>query len=276
MNGLKGIALIFLLQTGFVSVQAQDDSVQYQPDMLLQEDDPTTHFFNAGEKLPNASKVLLVTKAKRTITLTAFLKSADMSYADHTLADLDNDGKKELVISNFTGGAHCCDEIYIFRPVAPGKFQYVVKLFGGHTVITKKREFEFSFDESFGYFFTCYACDYADTGDAAPIPLRRITLRYNRGKLAVVPGDKKLLGLINDNLGKLGNLPFGKLEDELAMDEGLRKEVAMNLAVYYFSFGRNLQATQHLFNKYYRYPDAKQVWTAFTKSLLYLKTDNDF
>jgi len=82
--------------------------------------------------------------------------------------------------------------------------------------------------------------------------------------------------MINDNLGKLGELPFGKLDDELAMDDGLRKEVAMNLAVFYYSFGRNLSETQKLFDKYYRYPDAKKVWAAFTKSLLYIRKDNDF
>jgi hypothetical protein len=149
-------------------------------------------------------------------------------------------------------------------------------MFGGHTIVTPKREFEFSFDESFGYFFTCYACGYADTSDAAPIPLRSITLRYNKGKITIVPGDKELRNTINDNLGKLGELPFGKLDDELAMDEGLRKEVAMNLAVFYYSFGRNMLETQKLFNKYYRYPDAAKVWTAFSKSLLYIKKDNDF
>ncbi len=85
-----------------------------------------------------------------------------------------------------------------------------------------------------------------------------------------------VLKTINDNLGKLGELPFGKLDDELAMDEGFRKEVAMNLAVFYYSFGKNMAETQKLFNKYYKYPDAKKVWTAFSKSLLYIKKDNDF
>ena len=94
--------------------------------------------------------------------------------------------------------------------------------------------------------------------------------------MSVIPGDKKLRNTINDNLGKLSELPFGKLDDQLAMDEGFRKEVAMNLAVFYYSFGRNMPETQKLFSKYYKYPDAKMVWTAFTKSLLFIKKDNDF
>ena len=266
---------VFLLLT-FSMVQAQEDTVLYQRDSVIEAEDPTIHFFQTGEKIANPVKTLLVTKTNKTISLSSLLKAKEMTYPEHTLADLDNDGKKELVISNFTGGAHCCDEIYIYKNIAPNKFQYVVKMFGGHTIITPKREFEFSFDESFGYFFTCYACGYDDTSDAAPIPLRSITLRYSNGKITIVPGDKELRNTINDNLGKLGELPFGKLDNELAMDEGLRKEVAMNLAVFYYSFGRNMTETQKLFNKYYRYPDAAKVWTAFSKSLLYIKKANDF
>ena len=266
---------IFLLLFSSL-VQAQEDSVLYQRDSVIESEDPTTHFFQTGEKIGNPAKTIVITKSKKTVSLALLLKAKEMTYPEHTLADLDNDGKKELVISNFTGGAHCCDEIYIYKSIAPDKFQYAAKMFGGHTIVTPKREFEFSFDESFGYFFTCYACGYADTSDAAPIPLRSITLRYNKGKIAIVPGDKELRNTINDNLGKLGELPFGKLDDELAMDDGFRKEVAMNLAVFYYSFGRNMPETQKLFKKYYRYPDATKVWTAFTKSLLYIKKDNDF
>ncbi len=278
---------IFLLPA-FAVAQAQEDTVFYQRDSVIETGDPTTHFFKTGEKTTDAGKISVTLKSGKVLTLAALLKAVNLNtgkwvagdkeneFIDYTFADLDNDNKKELVISNFTGGAHCCDEIYIYKNIAPNKFQYVVKMFGGHTIITPKREFEFSFDESFGYFFTCYACGYADTSDAAPIPLRSITLRYNKGKISIVPGDKELSNTITDNLGKLGELPFGKLDDELAMDDGLRKEVAMNLAVFYYSFGRNLPETQKLFNKYYRYPDATKVWAAFTKSLLYIKKDNDF
>ncbi|MDZ4806690.1 MAG: hypothetical protein SGI96_00305 [Bacteroidota bacterium] len=279
--------ICFLLISSLV--QAQEDSVLFQRDSVIElYTDPTTNFFKTGEKASIPVKIFVITKTGKTLALTNLLKGIDLNtgkwvsgsgtktFIDYTFADLDNDSNKELVISNFTGGAHCCDEIYIYKNIAPNKFQYVVKMFGGHTIITPKREFEFSFDESFGYFFTCYACGYADTTDAAPIPLRSITLRYNKGKISIVPGDKELSNTINDNLGKLGELPFGKLDDELAMDDGLRKEVAMNLAVFYYSFGRSMPETQKLFKKYYRYPDATKVWTAFTKSLLYIKKDNDF
>ena len=290
MNGTRGVFLLILLViTGFIAAAQETDSVLFQRDSVVELNvDPTTIFFQNGEKAPDPGKIIVITKTGKAVTLTNLLKSMDLNsgkrvdgsvtneLVDYTFADLDNDNKKELVIFNFTGGAHCCDEIYIYKNSVPNKYQQVVKMVGGHTVITKQRKFAFSFDESFGYFFTCYACGFTDTTDKAPIPLRSILLQYNKGKISVIPGDKELRKTINDNLGKLGELPFGKLDDELAMDEGFRKEVAMNLAVFYYSFGKNMAETQKLFTKYYKYPDAKKVWSAFTKSLLYIKKENDF
>lgn len=294
MRSVRGIYLLAISLVSFLNLKAQvEDSafVMYQKDSaIIPETDPTTLFFQEGEKTTIPDKILIVTKSRKTLPLTKLLKgiytatgqwvgaqtdSMD-SYIEYTFADLDNDGKKELLIYNYTGGAHCCDEIYIFKSIAANKYQHVVKMFGGHTVITSKKEFEFSFAESFGYFFTCFACGFTDTTDGAPIYVDNITLKYNKGKVTVLPGDAELKSVINDNLGKLCEQPYVKLDSEIPMDEGLRKEVAMNLVVYYYCFGRNLAATQQLFNKYYKYPDAKKIWTAFTKNLLYIKQDNDF
>jgi hypothetical protein len=60
------------------------------------------------------------------------------------------------------------------------------------------------------------------------------------------------------------------------MDEGLRKEFAMNLVVYYYSFGRNLAQTQQLFNKYYKFPDAKKIWAEFARQLQGIRKSSDF
>jgi hypothetical protein len=101
-------------------------------------------------------------------------------------------------------------------------------------------------------------------------------MKYNKGKMIIASGDKELRSAIMDNLGKLGELPYEKLENDIAQDNGQRKEFAINLAVFYYSFGRNILETQRLFNKYYKYPDAKKVWAAFVKQLQYMKKDNDF
>ncbi|MDZ4794617.1 MAG: hypothetical protein SGI83_10090 [Bacteroidota bacterium] len=287
------MALLFVFFFSAAGAQVTDTAtVLHSKDSVITPDtDATSLFFKQGEKTKTPDQITVVTKTGKAVSLSRLLKNIDRStgnwvggidttvdlYVDYVFSDLDADGKNELVIFNYTGGAHCCDEIYIYKNMSPGKYQYVVRLFGGHTIITAEKKFEFSFDESFGYFFTCFACGYTDTSDAAPIDLRTIILRYARGKITVAPGDQELRSIINDNLGKLGEQAYEKLDnDALAMDGGLRKAVAMNLAVFYYSFGRNIPETKKLFSKYYKYPDARVVWNAFIKNILAVKKDSDF
>ena len=276
------LSVIGCLTTGN-PLQAQivpvDSIVMYQKDSaIIPETNETVLFFQSNERIPEASlsKITIITRARKTMKLAAFLKSDGMEYGDPVLADMDNDGKKELLISNYTGGAHCCDELYIFKNIGVNKYQHVAKLFAGNTVITPEKEFRFDLHENFGYFFTCFACGYSDTSDAGPIPVNDITLRYNNGKISIVPGSPELKSIINDNLGKLAEQPYQAIDKELLMDDGIRKEFALNLAQYYFSFGKNMVATQQLFNKYYKFPDAKTVWARFSKQILYMKKESDF
>ena len=241
------------------------------------EQDCTTSFFKRAEKITTPAKTMLLLKNGKTVSLAGFGKSGTAGEKiEQGLIDLDGDGKKELVISGFTGGAHCCDEIYVFRNLAPNKYQQAAKLFAGNTCITADNEFLYDFYEQFGYFFTCFACSYEDTSDTAPLPINNISLKYSKGRMILAGLDKELKNKLNDNLAKLGEQPYEKLENDISQDNGLRKEFAMNLAVYYYSFGRNLAETQKLFNKYYKYPDAKKVWAAFVKQLQYMRKDNDF
>jgi hypothetical protein len=62
---------------------------------------------------------MVVTKAGKTMTLPSFLKLQSYAFIETVLADLDNDGKKNLSVNDFTGGAHCCDEFYIFKNIVP-------------------------------------------------------------------------------------------------------------------------------------------------------------
>ncbi len=278
------ICFFFLFLFGHqLTAQVETDSVMYARDSALDvPTDPTILFFQEGEKIKAPAKVSLLMKDKKTRTLAAFLKSmgdpslGEAVYADHVIADLDKDGRKELLIYNYTGGAHCCDELYIFKNTATNKYQQIAKLFAGNTIITKKNEFIYDFHEQFGYFFTCFACGYEDTAGEGPLSNSAITLRYRNGKLGVTPGDEELKALINDNLGLLGEKPYQPLEDDIAQDDGIRKEFALNLAVYYYSFGRNLSATRQLFIRYYKHPDATKVWNGFSRQLRYLQEQNFF
>lgn len=258
------------------------DSVMYARDSAIEmPTDPTTLFFQGAEKTKNQAKTILLLKNKKSVSLAAFLKSLNGGmedqplYADHGLADLDKDGKKELLIYNYTGGAHCCDEIYIFRNTGTGKYQQAGKLFAGNTVITDEKTFIYDFHEQFGYFFTCFACGVEDsTGRLTGISA--ITLRFRKGKMNLVPGDDNLLSTINKNLGLLGKMTFTPIDPDLMQDDGLRKEIALNLAVYYFSFNRHLENTRQLFTRHYKHPDAAKIWLQFRRQLSYMQEVNDF
>ncbi len=254
----------------------QTDSL-YQRDSVIEvEGNCTQDFFIASERISDPSKIFIRGKNGVTTTMRSFLvKNGIGGFSESGLADLDGDGKKELVISHFTGGAHCCDEIYLFRQTAPQRYQYVAKTFAGHTCFLEDNTMRFSFYESFGYFFTCYACSYADTSASAPLPVSSVILRYQKGKLSVVPGDAVLRSMIRDNLDKLSELPYEEMDD-ISQDNGLRKEFALNLAVFHYSFGRNLAETQRLFNTFYKFPDKKVVWKEFYRLLMNMRQKNDF
>jgi hypothetical protein len=267
----RAIAILLSISCSVIAM-SQIDTVTIMPDTTV---DITSQFFQQNEKAANPVKIILVTRAGKTTNLGSYLKKSG-EFADHALADLDDDGKKELLIYNFTGGFHCCDEILIFKNTGINKYQQVYRLFAGNTAILPEKDFIYNFYEQFGYFFTCYACSYEDTTDEAPIPVHSILLQYSKGKLQLVPPDKELRSVINDNLAKLGEQPYENLDDAISFDNGLRKEFAMNLAVFYYSFGRNLVETQKLFNKYYKFPDAKNVWSQFTRILLAIKKESSF
>lgn len=266
---------LFLSLLSFSMLHAQEDTAA--------DETYITSFFKRSEKITAPGKISLVTKTGKTTTLSAFLKplrnleDSLFPSVENGLADLDNDGKKELVIFDYTGGAHCCDEIYFFKNTGPNKYQYVTKTFAGNVYIDQDNDIMYDFYEQFGYFFTCYACEFEDSSGTLGNPIHSIELRYANGKLAVEDGGPETLRAIRTRLAGLSKRPYEKLDSEIDQDDGLRKEFALTLAVYYYSFGkRNIASTKLLFGKYYKYPDAKKVWTAFVKQLQFVRQNNDF
>lgn len=270
-------ALLWAAGLSGLRAQVTDTTALYQRDSAVEQaPDPTTLFFQQGEKLTNTRAVTLVLRNGKIQRLEQLLKSEDYQFGDHVLSDLDGDRQPELLLYRYTGGAHCCDEITLFRK-AGNRYQFAGVLFAGHTVIEEDKSFIYSLHESFGYFFTCYACGLEDTTIAAPLDPSHLMVRYQKGKLAVVPGDAELKRYLLDNLSKLREMAYPPLDDEPAgMDEGFRKAFALNLAVYYYSFGKNMAAVQQLFRRYYTFPDAARVWKAFRQNLVNVGKQNSF
>jgi hypothetical protein len=273
------IILSLLFISIISALHAQDDTVLHARDSVIEVKAPDCYeqVFQQAIKISSPGNIIIVAKDKKTTTLAKFLKANGLlEMALYGLSDFDHDNKNELVIWNYTGGAHCCDEFYFFKNIGLNKYQYVARIFAGNACINEQKEISFDFYEQFGYFFTCYACAYEDSTEMALEPVHSIILKYNKGRLLITPGDKELRRVLNDNLGKLSELPYQKLSNEIDQDNGLRKEFALNLAVFYYSFGKNIAETKKLFDKYYRFPDAKKVWSEFARTLNGTRTQNDF
>lgn len=282
MKLLTRFFLISILSFSILPASAKFYFQQQEQDTTGDILDDLEVFFSRCDTVADQAKTTLIKKNGKTVSLQYALRGEDDDISgigqQYGLKDMDGDGIKELVLFNFTGGAHCCDELYVFKYVSPRKYRYAVKTFAGDVNITPQNEIMYHFYEQYGYFFTCFACQYEDTTDTAPIPVRSILLRYDKGKLKVIPGDTELKNTINDNLGKLREQPYQEVvnTEDINFDDGLRKEFALNLAVYYFSFGKNINNTKALFDKYYTFPDAKEVWKEFREILKGIESDNDF
>ncbi|GAA4732774.1 hypothetical protein [Flavisolibacter ginsenosidimutans] len=223
-------------------------------------------FFAKGTRVKNTNAITVVANKKEQ-TLSRFIKANYIAMEEKmALIDVDKDGSKELVLHNFSGGAHCCDELYFFKNIGPNKYELTAKLFAGNTCVSDSL-FVFDVHEGFGYFYTCFACGLEkEDKKGQPTGLEYVTsvdLRYRNGRIEVVQGNEALKQKINKNLQYVKKLGWDGGVKEGDFDDGRRKEVALNLAVYYFSFGQNLAATKQLFTTYYPWKDAGKIWKDF-------------
>ncbi|WP_162944676.1 hypothetical protein [Flavisolibacter nicotianae] len=235
-------------------------------------------FFATAAKVKNTKTVKLVVN-KKIQTLFAYLKQTISGLEQRVaLKDLDGDGRAELVIYNFTGGAHCCDEFYFFKNISGSVFAPAARLYAGSTCVSGTT-FLYDFAEPFGYFYTCFACELDEKKNSKGEKYERIaniSLTYKAGKLLVSPGDAALKEKLLRNLRYIKSLGWdgGAKNDEF--DDGRRKALAQTLAVYYFSFGKNLPETKKIFDAYYPYKDAATVWKDFGVLLTNVQSQNSF
>lgn len=235
-------------------------------------------FFNSAAKIKNASTIKLLVN-KRTQTLSSYLKQNIAGLENRMgLKDLDGDGRAELVIYNFTGGAHCCDELYFFKSIGKNRFAPAAKLFAGNTCISGNT-FLYDFAEPFGYFYTCYACDLEEKKNKKGLAYERlanISLQYKNGAMVIDPGDAGLKEKLLRNLQYIQSMGWDGGVKDGEFDDGRRKALAQTLAVYYFSFGKNLSDTKAVFTTYYPHKDAAAIWKEFRSLLAGVQNQNSF
>lgn len=237
----------------------------HNKDSLIYED-CYEKFFKGGLELKDSAKIMLVLKDGRQLSLKSYFSGEDSSkYARCTLKSIDGDTIPELILYNYTGGAHCCDEVTIFAKDKKG-YSFRAKLYGGFVCIDPAtNELTYSLNETLGYFFSCYACGFSDSAHGF-VTMREISLRYNNGKLEIrrytSEEEKQLLR----NLQILHDHGYEEIEEGL-MDSGWRKEFAMNIAVWHYNNGKSWTATKKLFDQYYTFKDAEKVWKELNETL---------
>ena len=268
---LSILALLSCNDNGTDQKASQVDSLALSKDSARTDDslvyeDCYEKFFDGGLHPVDSNKVMLTLKNGDRVTLAQFFRDKNSpAFARCISKSIDNDTIPELIMSSYTGGAHCCDEINIFAK-DKNDYTFKAKLYGGFVCIDPATNvFTYSFNETLGYFFGCYACGFSDsTKDFTT--LREIALRYVKGKFEVqrysAETEKKLL----HNLQLLHEHGYEDVEDGL-MDSGWRKEFAMNFAVWHYNNGKSWAATKKLFDQYYTFKDAAKIWKEFSSTL---------
>jgi hypothetical protein len=99
-------------------------------------------------------------------------------------------------------------------------------------------------------------------------------LRYASSALEVIPYDTVAALQNIRNLEILQNHGYEKIEG--MMDNGWRKEFAINLAIWHFNHGKNWKLTKSMFYHYYKFKDAGRVWKEFYRTMTDAAKENDF
>src|SRR5690606_34946687 len=104
---MKRTIIVFLLLFS-LPVFSQTDTLISSVNLITGYNDSASNFFHRNAKLDAArwAETKLTTRTRKTTTLKTILSDPERRLPEHVIADLDNDGKKELVISSHTGGAH--------------------------------------------------------------------------------------------------------------------------------------------------------------------------
>lgn len=260
--------------TGADTAMALSDSAGKETDRLVYVD-CYEGFFKDLPLLSDSDRVVLTARNGDTVKFKKFFREdLGSKYARYGLKSIDADTIPELIVYNYTGGAHCCDELYVFGK-EKDSYAFRAKLYGGFICIDPVTNIiTYSLNETLGYFFSCYACGFSDSTKGFQT-IREIELAYKGGKFEVKPYAPATEKQVLHNLAVLKEHGFEEIVEGL-MDSGWRKEFAMNFAVWHYNHGQNWNETKKLFDKYYTFKDAARIWKEFYSTLEDAKKENTF
>lgn len=248
-------------------------SFSYSGNNFLPDKDTTllSDYISSRRNVVNPHHIMLSLSNKKNISLFKFTSTN----GKFDFIDLDNDGNRELIVYlPSSKGLHPLDWVYFFKNIDSTKFIYAGKIVAAYEdiEITSDQEFILDIHHAFSYFFSCYACYY--DYPAATI-ISHIKLRYNKGRLQIIT-DEKARNVLAYNMSLFAKDAYPVLQQELDKDEGQRKVMAINLAVYHYLMGRNFSDTKNFFYAYYKKEDAELFWKKFVDEVKAMDKLNDF
>ena len=128
------------------TLQTDTEDITGTLNKLPAEDDCNNNFFTSLPVINDSSALKLQLKNGHTVNLKQFVKDElASSRVKAGLKTIDNDTIPEFIVMNNTGGAHCCDEVYIFTG-NNNTYSQKAKLYGGFVCIDPQTNiFSFSF-----------------------------------------------------------------------------------------------------------------------------------
>jgi len=159
-----------------------------------------------------------------------------------------------MEIKQYSGGSHCCNMTYLLYKYGD-EYKTFYYNFGGE-IDYLENEIEVDFYENIGYFFSCYNCSVENL----PNELNCVYyLGYSYDKIKESKPKSYLNRMILENLQYLrenGNPEF----NENGQDNGLRKEFASSMIMYFFNNNWNIELTAETFYKYYIWNDSEEIF----------------
>ena len=175
--------------------------------------------------------------------------------------DLDADGKKEILIETYTGGAHCCTSLFIAR-IKDKKFNYLDTIYWGNCSYfiedlnnDGKKEI-IGRNDMFAYFFTNFSM--------SRFPVQIYNLRKNRLKLVNSEFTSTIYKNINDLKEELKlykksgfECPKNDSADVFNTDAGAVQAILAAITADYYYIDETEKGYEYI-DKVYTCPDKKK------------------
>lgn len=223
-----------------------------------------SYILSANYDTASYTSTMIITKSGKEI-----YRQTDMDRVERIFAEAIGGSEKQIFISTYSGGAHCCFSLYAAR-IKSDKFSYIDTLFLGDSYFEFKdfnkdgvKEIETS-NTMFAYAFTNFS--------QSRFPVAIYNFTDGKFKLVNDEFEKEVLKDVTEKLAELSgytskgfDCPATEDEDTFNTDAGAVKAILAAIYADYHSIGQK-EKGMDLINKTYKCSDKK-------KFINILKTD---